>query len=1025
MLVSPLRQHRANVCITDKALRESHSSRTVMNAGTELLPGNLVCTPCPTATFSLAGKACDACASGSHPTTDKTGCVPCDAGKYSNALVIGDASQCAACPGGTYSTVPGLDDIAKCVKCSPGTKGTGEGQSSPSACVDCGVGEYTNKPGQLSCTTCDAGKATNGTGQTFCSRCPSGTFLDAMLQKCARCPVGEFAEAGSSSCQPCARGSYVKADQSGCASCVAGKYGSKRGALSSADGCVDCPGGTYSVAPGIDALIKCNTCPLGEFSKSTGSSSNTCAPCPAGRYTDSYGSSSCKECAEEGTFCDEGATKVTACDLSTWCNGTHRIGKPTVITVPTLTDAGLEMPTLVVSWPGKGEQGFKAGDDGTDPVLRVRVQLSVTKEIQGWSELAQNLSRTSTVKASDGSATFSDLRFEATYYARLFAISERGIESNAGDWSDVIRFDCPKGGYCLGDSSESEEYGISYSEVKPSNGFFRVDWAANASNLTFAACPVPENCLGGQGLNESCVHGTRGPLCEMCAPGFSKAGSSRCRRCSSEVVQVVYAVFGVLAGVGGLGVLIVLTLRNRGEASSLGVGIFKSGLRYFQLASLAASFPLEWPSFLSDLFGVMNLASSAAGDVLSVECSVGTNFLTNARITFLLPVALGIGLAAMWILEKAIQGKSPLKASVGKRIRLSLLVTLITLHPTLTKLVFRFFHCGKVISGRSLLRADASIVCWSPPHVEAVWNTAVPAIVAYVVGIPLSLFYLLVSNRDTLSAPDTKKYLGFAYANYRPGMYFWEVLVIARLVLFALLSVMYKEDVAFQAVLGLAVLFASALLHVVFVPFSSEDLHTLEAISLVANWATLFCGTLLFNPRVSSVVKAFITACVVCIQIGYVALSAYLFLVGDDPASDKEGGGVQGEGGGDVCIELTETRRRQQVGGRQESEGEVEMLTNQLVIAPASSRAVFHSVVKKEKKTRKKTKVKKSKGAKRWRRRDESREEVNSKDTLEETEAGSILSSEWSRLASLRPGLAVLSFGSGIHSLTPSTRAFM
>ena len=93
--------------------------------GEELLPGNLFCTPCPTGKFSLAGKACGSCASGSYPTTDKTGCLPCDTGKYANGLLIQSASQCIPCPTGRYSSVPGIDDLFKCVQCSPGKKGIG------------------------------------------------------------------------------------------------------------------------------------------------------------------------------------------------------------------------------------------------------------------------------------------------------------------------------------------------------------------------------------------------------------------------------------------------------------------------------------------------------------------------------------------------------------------------------------------------------------------------------------------------------------------------------------------------------------------------------------------------------------------------------------------------------------------------------------------------------------------------------------------------------------------------------------
>ena len=139
----------------------------------------------------------------------------------------------------------------------------------------------------------------------------------------------------------------------------------------------------------------------------------------------------------------------------------------------------------------------------------------------------------------------------------------------------------------------------------------------------------------------------------------------------------------------------------------------------------------------------------------------------------MVPALLATGLATFWIVREVVKGRPPLTEKVAKRLRLSLLVTFITLHPTLTTLVFRFFHCSNDIAGRTLLRADASIVCWSPDHFDAIWNTAMPAIVIYVIGIPATLLFLLVSNRNVLEDTETKKYLGFAYANYRSGMYFW------------------------------------------------------------------------------------------------------------------------------------------------------------------------------------------------------------------------------------------------------------
>ena len=123
--------------------------------GTELLPGNLFCTECPQGHFSLSGKACGSCASGSNPTTDKTGCLPCDAGKYSNDIFISDVSQCMACPEGSYSEVSGLDSREKCVKCPPGTHSSVNGANNSATCVTCPAGRFADDYGLSFCASCD------------------------------------------------------------------------------------------------------------------------------------------------------------------------------------------------------------------------------------------------------------------------------------------------------------------------------------------------------------------------------------------------------------------------------------------------------------------------------------------------------------------------------------------------------------------------------------------------------------------------------------------------------------------------------------------------------------------------------------------------------------------------------------------------------------------------------------------------------------------------------------------------------
>ena len=129
---------------------------------------------------------------------------------------------------------------------------------------------------------------------------------------------------------------------------------------------------------------------------------------------------------------------------------------------------------------------------------------------------------------------------------------------------------------------------------------------------------------------------------------------------------------------------------------------------------------------------------------------------------------------------------------------------------------------------------------------------------------------------------------------------------MVRLVLFALVSVVYEESVSLQALLGLALFFASVVAHVVFQPFASPVLHTIEGAALVANWATLYCGTLLFSDEVSSGgVKSMVTMFVVLIQVAYVGWSAVeLWRVGkNEEGGLSKGASTHGNGGersGDV-----------------------------------------------------------------------------------------------------------------------------
>ena len=197
-------------------------------------------------------------------------------------------------------------------------------------------------------------------------------------------------------------------------------------------------------------------------------------------------------------------------------------------------------------------------------------------------------------------------RHSTEYFIRVRPVDldNGGLEGLPSFWSAPARVECPTGAYC-GEGGD----GVPSAAVEADKGFFRVPWAQN--NLTFAACNVRESCLA----NETCAEGSTGPMCDLCQPGYTKAGGLKCRRCLSEPLQSLYVSGAVVAGIIFLAVMIFNTLRQKGNAGDPRVGMLKAGLRYFQLAALAASFPLQWPPEVKELFGFMNGVTSATSAV--------------------------------------------------------------------------------------------------------------------------------------------------------------------------------------------------------------------------------------------------------------------------------------------------------------------------------------------------------------------------------------------------------------------------
>ena len=559
----------------------------------------------------------------------------------------------------------------------------------------------------------------------------------------------------------------------------------KQGAVSEIDGCLECPSGTYSVAPGIDSAEKCIGCPQGKFSNVTGSSSDTCTSCPAGTYADKPRSSLCKACGNVGVYCEAGAKAETRCKTELeMCNGTARVPRPEPPGSFEIVD--IDFSSLSIRLPDNGA----AATNGAF----YAAELAVSKEAR-----SRGLENATVFESSQSGEQFirvTNLNVGTSYYVRLRFVDRSGLVGRAGEWSDAVEFRCPDGAWC-GDRGQEE--GVPASAIVAMPSYFRIPWAPN--NFTFVKCNASTTegksmCLGGNG--SACGDGTTGPFCSVCLPGYSKSWSGDgCDECLPPSQQNAAFAGGTVFGVAVVAFLVRNTLKAQGNPSDQSVGVLKIGLRHFQLASMAASFPLAWPPQLESMFSVMNTASSAGDQAVALDCQLASSisasspllwlrslFAAKALAGFLVPPILIAIFLAFWVAYGAlVEGPRSDKAERAQtstnseledpdnyrstprtRMIVSTLVLLLMFHPTITKATFAFFKCTNPIAGRSLLEADMTVVCGSKLHQSLIMFIALPSIVFYVIGIPAAALYLLLSKRHTLDASGTRQKLGFLYS---------------------------------------------------------------------------------------------------------------------------------------------------------------------------------------------------------------------------------------------------------------------
>lgn len=187
----------------------------------------------------------------------------------------------------------------------------------------------------------------------------------------------------------------------------------------------------------------------------------------------------------------------------------------------------------------------------------------------------------------------------------------------------------------------------------------------------------------------------------------------------------------------------------------------------------------------------------------------------------------------------------------------SIIITMVILHPTLTRQSLFLFMCTQ-IEGKYYLRKDVQLECFTPQHFMFAFSVGLPGIILYVIGTPGISFWLLYKRRHKLTVTgiagqETRQTYGFLYRGYR--IFYWEIIIMSRKISMVIVAVFgLQASVETQALLALLIIVLAFAAHVMLKPFSLKFavLDRLERFGLVTAFITLYFGMFFFTKDVET-----------------------------------------------------------------------------------------------------------------------------------------------------------------------------
>eukprot|EP01113_Clastostelium_recurvatum_P033271 TRINITY_DN4380_c0_g3_i5.p1 TRINITY_DN4380_c0_g3~~TRINITY_DN4380_c0_g3_i5.p1 ORF type:complete len:425 (-),score=108.56 TRINITY_DN4380_c0_g3_i5:158-1309(-) len=300
-------------------------------------------------------------------------------------------------------------------------------------------------------------------------------------------------------------------------------------------------------------------------------------------------------------------------------------------------------------------------------------------------------------------------------------------------------------------------------------------------------------------------------------------------------------------------------------SSSAHTGTIKIFFNYTQTVSSVFSIRFPWPQILLSFTSGVNITNLNFTSIFGFECEFSTSsfrggFSSMYYLYLLVPlVLLGVGVF-VYIVGRFIRiflvtnkkhnvhylQRFTSWNLLNDFLRFELFALLLCYFPV-ARLIMSSFNCEMdPVTNIKYMEAAPYVPCNLLPAGE--WLSVLPAsvvlLVVYVVSFPTALLVLLIRNRASLTATNSRirEVVGFVYLPYKDNMYWFEFLIMLRSLLLSIFISLLPQSSSIRNFLLPVCIFVFLMLQVKLRPYRDDLDNRLEELSLSAIMMTFAAG---------------------------------------------------------------------------------------------------------------------------------------------------------------------------------------